>query len=197
MGFIDVEVDGQKLHGGHTELLQVIDHGRMGHTRIRPTDIFRNIGVQHGLPAHMGLIEHRLTPRYFGAFNDAPIEVGGHPNREISAVPVGVDVFIDVPPVRVKQQLLCFEIHQQHLFQRGLNVRVEAVASAHGHAVDETVVHAVGLIGQQYSLPRLVRRLETQYDVVVVRCVDGNIRRSCAVFPGQNTDPKRKTARQS
>ena len=183
-----MEVDGQKLDGGHAQVLQVFDHGWVSHACIGALELRGHVGMQLGLAAHMGFVDYCFAPRRVGAFDVVPIKVGGHPHGQVLAFPVRTDLLVNVPAIRVKQQLFRRRIHQEQFLLGGLDVRVEPVAGADRHAFHQTVVDAVGLVRQQHGLPHPIRWLEAHHNIVVVRRIHGNVGRIRTVFPGNRTN---------
>ena len=98
---VHVEMDRQELDGGDAQRDQVLDHGRVGHAGVRSLQVLRNIRVQHGLAADVGLVDDGVPPRDARAAVRSPVKVGGHPDAgdEILALVHG-------PAVGVQQQRL-------------------------------------------------------------------------------------------
>ena len=88
----DEALDGKQLHGGDAEPAQVGDRGRTGQAGEGPPLELGHLGMTHGEPAHVQLVDHRLVP---GSLRPAVSRPGvsvvddpalGHPPGVVAAI---------------------------------------------------------------------------------------------------------------
>jgi hypothetical protein len=83
---IQVEVHGQQLDGRDAEAFEVLQDGRVRQAGVRPAEFLGHVGVEHALPADMGLINDGVPPRQLQPRVRSPIEVVGHPHARQETV---------------------------------------------------------------------------------------------------------------
>ena len=77
-------VDGQQLDGGHAQRAQVLDRGRMGHTRVGAAQLGRHAGHVVGEPLDMGLVDDGAAVGHPGAGHDRELLTGDHAEGDAS-----------------------------------------------------------------------------------------------------------------
>jgi hypothetical protein len=122
---VDELVHGHELDGRHAQGLEVRDHRRMADARVRAAELLGHLGVRHGQPLHVGLVDHRLAeggPRLLVAgpvearVDDHALRHRGRAVRVVPFVRLAEDVrehrlapghsALDRPGVRVQEELV-------------------------------------------------------------------------------------------
>ena len=179
----------------------MLDHGRVGHPGVRPLQVLRNIRVQLRLAADVGLVDDRVAPRDPRAAVQTPVKVVTDPDAGDQLL-----AFVDGPAVGVHQQRLLaggIEIRGGHGQREGLVFRggPEAIARAGGNALNNSVVDAVGDVGQGLYLPGSPGRLIFDLQRGHAGRVDGHVGERapgivhCRRSGMWNADPQRKRPR--
>jgi hypothetical protein len=72
----DVMVNGQELDTRHAQRAQVLEDRFGAQAEVRAPQTLRDVGMAHGHPFHVTLVNHRLIPRDLGTVIALPIERG-------------------------------------------------------------------------------------------------------------------------
>jgi hypothetical protein len=73
-GSSGVGVYGEELDRRDPERLEVVEHRVVREPFVRATELARHVGVEHGEPLHVRLVEDRVRPRDVGARVALPVE---------------------------------------------------------------------------------------------------------------------------
>ena len=192
MGFVQVEVHRQQLDGGDAQACEVLDDGRVRHAGVRAAEFLRHVGVEHALPADVGLINDRVAPRRPRTRVGSPVEIAGHPDVGQESFPL-----VHGAAVGIEQQRLAAVVVQVkggHGERQRLlcGRRPEPVPRPDGRSVDDSVVDAVGDVGQRLQPPLAARGLVRDLQAGHAGRVHGNVgpglrRRARPVQSGRGT----------
>jgi hypothetical protein len=131
----------KQLDGGDPEPGQLLDHGRMGESRVRPAQLGWHLGMPHREPAYMGLVDDRLGPRRPWRSIPGPVELlVDHDTGPPVAVPH------DSPGVRVDQEPL--RVEPAAVLRLVWTVDAQAVPRADRQRLQLAVPDTVGALGQ-------------------------------------------------
>jgi len=81
MHFIDEVVDGHEFDGGDAELSEVVDHRGMRESGIGAAKVLGHVGMTHGEPLDVGLVDDRVVPRNVEGLVAVPVEGRAHGDR--------------------------------------------------------------------------------------------------------------------
>ncbi len=164
---VQIGVDRQQLHGGHTQAVDVIEHGRLGEAGTGSTHVLAYLGMALGITAHVGLVNDRAVPgreqalipfpvigvfhhHGFGhercavTFIEAEVAVGVADGVAVKLIRPG-QVAIDLACVGVEQQLMVVEAVA---FGRGVRpMHPVAIALAWLYLGEIAVPDLVGVLG--------------------------------------------------
>ena len=176
---IHKRMDGQKLHRGHTEPLEVSDHGRVRHSGVGATNLFGHIRMFLRESLDMNFVDHRLRPKRIRAGIISPVVaifenqrfrhrsvVGFLAHHQVIAWGVGVH---GIAPNRFAYNRLGIRIEEklvgvvaESVFRLPRTMCPNPVANTRTNLRYEPVPNALGSLGEGIGLNRFVTGIVEQ-----------------------------------